>query len=265
MKLSVVTINYNNKEGLQKTISSVIGQTWRDYEWIIIDGGSTDGSKELIEQYQQHFSYWCSEPDKGIYNAMNKGIEHACGEYLLFLNSGDALFDKKTLQKVHDKHSDADIITGQVVRMDNGQLLRQYQSSLLLQLYLDTLNHQGTFIRKDLFNDNLYDENLKIVSDWKFWLDSIIRYNACVEVVDIIVARQDMSGISSDSKSNPDERQIVLKDYLPLFNQKGFEEYLRMYSSPYYIFSENLYKKSHLLYSIGYRFLNFLNFLNRFI
>ena len=85
MKLSIITINYNNKEGLQRTIDSVIGQTWHDFEWIIIDGGSKDGSKELIEQYQQYFAYWCSEPDKGVYNAMNKGIKHAQGEYLLFL------------------------------------------------------------------------------------------------------------------------------------------------------------------------------------
>ena len=80
MKLSIITINYNNKAGLQKTIDSVICQTWKDYEWIIIDGGSTDGSKELIEQYQQYFAYWCSEPDKGVYNAMNKGITKAKGE-----------------------------------------------------------------------------------------------------------------------------------------------------------------------------------------
>jgi glycosyltransferase involved in cell wall biosynthesis len=259
MKLSIITINYNNKEGLRKTIDSVITQTFEDYEWIIIDGGSIDGSKELIEQYQQHFAYWCSELDKGVYNAMNKGIEHARGEYLLFLNSGDALYDMNVLQKVYDIHSNADIISGQVIRMDNNKLLRQYRSSLLLQLYLDTLNHQGTFIRKSLFNDNLYDENLKIVSDWKFWLDSIIRKNASVDVIDVVVARQDMSGISSDSDKEHVERQMVLKEFVPLFYQKGFEEYLTMCASPYCILSENLQKKSHLLYSVGCRFLILLN------
>ncbi len=259
MNLSIITINYNNEEGLRKTIDSVVCQTFKSYEWIIIDGGSTDGSKELIEQYQQHFVYWCSEPDNGVYNAMNKGIGCAHGEYLLFLNSGDTLFDKNVLQKVYDIHSNADIISGQVIRMDNNKLLRQYRSSLLLQLYLNTLNHQGTFIRKSLFNDNLYDENHKMVSDWKFWLDSIIRRNASVDVLDFVVARQDMNGISSDSEKEYAERQMVLKEFAPLFYQKGFEEYLRMCESPYYIFSENLYKKSHLLYSIGCRFLNLLN------
>ena len=94
MKLSIITINYNNCDGLQKTIDSVIAQTWRDFEWIVIDGGSTDGSKELLEQYKEHFSYWCSEPDKGIYNAMNKGIAKANGDYLNFMNSGDAFYEK---------------------------------------------------------------------------------------------------------------------------------------------------------------------------
>lgn len=79
-KLSIITINLNNYNGLKRTINSIISQTFTDYEWIVIDGGSTDGSRELIEQYSNLFAYWCSEPDKGIYNAMNKGIRHIKGE-----------------------------------------------------------------------------------------------------------------------------------------------------------------------------------------
>ena len=105
MKLSIITINYNNLAGLQRTIDSVVCQTWHDYEWIIIDGGSSDGSKELIEQYQEYITYWCSEPDKGIYNAMNKGIDHAHGDYLIFMNSGDAFASKKCIRKsVRESH-----------------------------------------------------------------------------------------------------------------------------------------------------------------
>ena len=91
--LSIITVNLNNCDGLQKTIDSVVGQTFTDYEWIVIDGGSMDGSRELIEQYADCLAYWCSEPDNGIYNAMNKGISRATGEWLLFLNSGDSLFN----------------------------------------------------------------------------------------------------------------------------------------------------------------------------
>ena len=89
MKLSIITVNLNNLEGLKKTYESVVCQTFTDYEWLVIDGGSTDGSREFIEQHQDKFAYWCSEPDKGIYNAMNKGIVKAKGEYLNFMNSGD--------------------------------------------------------------------------------------------------------------------------------------------------------------------------------
>lgn len=94
MKLSIITVNLNNRDGLKRPIDSVVSQTFTNYEWIVIDGGSTDGSRELIEQYSNHFAYWCNEPDKGIYNAMNKGIAHAKGEWLQFLNSGDVLYSK---------------------------------------------------------------------------------------------------------------------------------------------------------------------------
>lgn len=99
-KLTIITINLNNKAGLQTTIDSVIAQTYKDFEWIIIDGGSTDGSKELIEKYTNYIKYWVSEPDKGIYNAMNKGIKVAEGEYLQFLNSGDSLFSNSVLSDI---------------------------------------------------------------------------------------------------------------------------------------------------------------------
>ena len=96
MKLSIITINFNNKAGLERTITSVFQQDFKDFEFIVIDGGSTDGGKELIESNKQHFSYWVSEADKGIYNAMNKGIKMSKGKYVAFLNSDD-WFNNNTL------------------------------------------------------------------------------------------------------------------------------------------------------------------------
>ena len=118
MKLSIITVNLNNCDGLQKTIDSVVSQTFKDFEWIVIDGGSTDGSKELIEQYADHFTYWVSEPDKGIYNAMNKGIRVAKGDYLQFLNSGDYLYDRTTLEKCLLPQNNADVIYGNLYLTD---------------------------------------------------------------------------------------------------------------------------------------------------
>lgn len=111
-QISIITINYNNASGLRKTIKSVIEQTHNDYEYIIIDGASNDSSKDIIQEHQQYIHYWCSEKDTGIYNAMNKGIQKASGEYLLFLNSGDALNDSMVLSDIQKLLSGEDIIYG---------------------------------------------------------------------------------------------------------------------------------------------------------
>ena len=112
MKYSIITVNYNNKNGLEMTIKSVLGQTCKDFEYIIIDGGSTDGSVEVIKKYASRIDYWVSEPDKGVYNAMNKGIRKATGDYLNFMNSGDAYHSTSALEIIAGLHSDDDIIIG---------------------------------------------------------------------------------------------------------------------------------------------------------
>ncbi|MFT4805390.1 MAG: glycosyltransferase involved in cell wall biosynthesis, partial [Psychroserpens sp.] len=100
MKLSIITINFNNAVGLKKTIESVVNQTSNDFEYIVIDGGSNDGSVDVIKEYEAKVSYWVSEVDKGIYHAMNKGILLAKGDYLEFLNSGDILVNETVIQKI---------------------------------------------------------------------------------------------------------------------------------------------------------------------
>ena len=114
-KLSVITINFNNAIGLEKTIKSVIEQKFTDFEFVIIDGDSSDGSKEIIKKYSNKISYWVSEKDKGIYNAQNKGIERAIGEYCLFLNSGDYLVDTTVFQTVFSEKRTQDIIYGDMI------------------------------------------------------------------------------------------------------------------------------------------------------
>lgn len=235
MELSIITINLNNKEGLQKTIDSVASQTWEDFEWILIDGGSKDGSKDLIEENQAHFSYWCSEPDKGIYNAMNKGAEKATGDYLLFLNSGDALHGRSVLERVHSAGFHGDIVSGQAIRMDNGELLRRYDEDILLQLYKDTLNHQATFIRRALFEGIRYDESLSIVSDWKFWLEALVIRRCSFETLDFVVSEQDMMGISyseSFKELQNAERNAVLADLFHPMVLNSLQKYLSLTKQP---------------------------------
>lgn len=262
MKFSIITVNLNNVEGLKRTIDSVVSQTYEDFEWIIIDGGSTDGSRELLDQNQRYFSFWCSEPDKGIYNAMNKGIAHAKGDYLLFLNSGDEFYDNNVLLRIANLNIEVDIVSGQVVRMDNHYLLRSYDNNMLMQLWRDTLNHQGTFIKRSLFKDTLYDETYQIVSDWKFWWETLVFKNASYEIVDIVVARQDMNGISS-SRSVRDERLRVKNEIIPKLFQEMVNEYNRNYT--YMTRANYLYSTNRILYSFGSKLLSLLVKMAHFI
>ena len=124
MKLSIITVNLNNKTGLEKTVKSVCSQTFEEFEFIIIDGGSTDGSLDIIKRYEDNISCWVSEQDKGVYNAMNKGIKMAKGEYLQFLNSGDSLINSDVLNKVFKENKTEDIIfllTDTIQRVRSGE------------------------------------------------------------------------------------------------------------------------------------------------
>ena len=151
MNISVITINYNDKLGLEKTIKSVTNQTLRNFEYIIIDGGSNDGGGEVIEQYKDKIDYWISEPDKGIYNAMNKGIRNATGDFVIFLNSGDIFHDNQVLFKIDSLIcNDFDIYYGDIiVKKTNSQRLKKYPDQLSFSyFYTNALCHQACFIKR---------------------------------------------------------------------------------------------------------------------
>lgn len=204
MKLSIITVNYNNIEGLQKTLDSVISQSYKDFEWIVIDGDSSDGSKALIEKSAKYFSFWCSEPDKGVYDAMNKGILKARGEYCLFLNSGDFLLNRNVLKDVFYVSRDKDILVGWIERTMYGKRVLDKgfdtASITIRHLLRNSLPHQATFIKRELFDKyGLYDDTLKIVSDWKFFMQSIILHNATLENLRIPIAYYEGGGLSDNA------------------------------------------------------------------
>ena len=196
--LSIITVNLNNCEGLKRTIDSVVAQTFTDYEWIVIDGGSTDGSRELIEQYQDHFAYWCSESDRGIYNAMNKGIAHARGEWLQFLNSGDWLYENTTLEKVFSKEYDADVIYGNaIVQIDGKNTIRKYSPQLSLSYLIShPINHQASFYKSSLYDNHYYYEKYIIISDYIFLLELALKNTRFEYYNDILVFSAE-NGIST--------------------------------------------------------------------
>lgn len=218
MKLSIITVNLNNKSGLQKTIDSVISQTYKDFEWIIIDGGSTDGSKELIEKYSSYITYWVSEPDKGIYNAMNKGILVAKGEYLQFLNSGDALATPKILNDVFCANLVEDILYGNVIHIFNEekQKMVKYNHPITLSYFTSggIINHQAAFIKRDLFSNSLYNENLKIVSDWEFWIKQVLL-DRKFKYIDMVIVFFDRNGLTSSITETQKQEHDIVISHLP--------------------------------------------------
>lgn len=221
--LSIITVNLNNIEGLEKTMNSVFEQTYNDFEYIIIDGGSTDGSSEYIESHSDKIDFWVSEKDSGIYNAMNKGIKKAKGKYLQFLNSGDWLAHKTTISNIIGHISNSDIVYGNMIKVfpngDEKQDKGPAANDLSLRNFIEgTLNHSSSFINAELFKRyGLYDENLKIVSDWKFFLIALGLNNSRTKYIDCDIVYFDMDGISNNNMSLIElERGEVIKKVIPI-------------------------------------------------
>jgi glycosyltransferase involved in cell wall biosynthesis len=227
MKISVITVNYNDQLGLERTIKSLQVQTAMNYEHIIIDGGSTDGSAALIEQYQDRFSYWVSEPDNGIYHAMNKGIEVAQGDYILFMNSGDTFYSEHSTALFNKNVGTEDFVYFdiQLVKKNESIIFETHEKLTFSMLRERMPFHQATFIKRELFTKyGSYDEHLKIVADWKFFILAIAKYNASYKYVNEVMSTHYHDGISADPVNAPvikKERESVLQEHFNFF----IEEY----------------------------------------
>ncbi|WP_285010275.1 glycosyltransferase family 2 protein [Pedobacter faecalis] len=223
-KISIITVNLNNAYGLEKTIRSVTEQTFRDFEFLVIDGASTDGSRDILGKYKDKIDVLISEPDTGIYNAMNKGIRQASGDYLLFLNSGDYLHDNMVLQSVAlSIAGNKDIYYGNIIYEEPGkQQFRTFPPLLSFSFFIEhNISHQASFIKRELFQKFfLYNENFRIVSDWEFFIYTICKENVSYQHLDMIITNYDATGISSEINNHVSmhgERNLVLKRHFPAF------------------------------------------------
>lgn len=240
MKLSIITVNYNDAEGLRKTLASVAAQTYRDIEHIIIDAASTDGSVDVIREYESTNSQttnpltiiWSSEKDKGIYDGMNKGIRKATGDYCQFLNSGDTLaYPDVTEQMMAAMEDGIDILYGNMLKIgDKARYVDRSSANYNVTLnmfYRGCLNHSPAYIKRSLFDEyGYYDETLKICSDWKFYMQSIVLGKATTKHVDIVVTHFDMNGISETRKDIlNEERNRLLKEMIPQGILKDYDRY----------------------------------------
>lgn len=221
LKISIITINYNNSEGLKETIQSVLNQDYPYIEYIVIDGGSTDGSKEVIASYKNQIHYWVTEPDKGIYNAMNKGIKAASGDYLLFLNSGDFLIDEQVIKGAVAMGMREDLVSGNMIFHERNENWCPPDSLTFKTFYEGTIPHPTTFIKRSLFDKvGLYNESNSVVSDWEFFLLATCKFNCSYRHIDHYITRFLCDGLSSDPKNMEritSERSKVLNTYFSLF------------------------------------------------
>ena len=261
MKLSIITINYNNAEGLRKTMESVLAQTYTEIEYIIVDGASTDGSVDVIRELATRPTIkWVSEKDTGIYNAMNKGIRMATGEYIEILNSGDILFDANVTQRMIEHLDQINSQNENPIGILYGNMIKEYPDGRRVKdtcgggdytpesfyyFYRGTLNHDCAYIRRDLFEKyGLYNEDMKICSDWEWYVRAIVLGGEKTVYANIDVTVFDMTGISELNGKNKDiilkERREYLESILPAAVLRDYD----MYSLP--IEQYRRLKKYHL-------------------
>ena len=245
MLLSIITINRNNASGLDKTIRSVLSQTWKDFEYIIVDGASSDDSVKVIQTYASLIGErlkWISEPDTGIYNAMNKGIRMSSGEYLLFLNSGDFLAGASVLEDLHIESFTADIVVAKCNVLEGDKVVWTFipqKTYTFGGIYFNGIAHQSSFIKKSLFEKcGLYDESYKYNGDTEFWYRAIIDNQASTQSSDVVVTNYGLGGLSDVLKDNPefnDEHKRILSNplfekFLPdYYNWRKDKEWIRKY------------------------------------
>lgn len=180
-KISIVTVCYNAVHTIEQTILSVSNQTYQNIEYIIIDGGSTDGTVEIIKRYESHFSYWISESDKGIYDAMNKGIKKTSGEWVIFMNSGDLFVDKTVLENVflRDSHSNSEVLVlyGSYKEINNDIISNEIKPLNICTLkYKMPFCHQSTFVKGEILKKYLFDSSLRIAADFKLFNSIYKKY-----------------------------------------------------------------------------------------
>ncbi|MDR2593218.1 MAG: glycosyltransferase [Fibromonadaceae bacterium] len=221
IKLSIITINRNNANGLKQTLASVAEQTFKDFEHIVIDGASTDDSVDVIKKFP-HIAYYVSESDNGRYDAMNKGIKQAKGEYCLFLNSGDYLASQTVLEQVFLNSFNEDIIYGNILFKNlEGSIQKiakpkDFSISFFIE---DTFGHPSSFTKTELLIKlKGYRTDMSIVSDWAFFLEAIYVYGASYKYLPIFISVFITDGICSDTNNIPliqAEREKVWKDLFP--------------------------------------------------
>ena len=239
--ITIITVNFNNASGLQKTMKSVLEQTYQSIQYVVIDGASTDDSVQVIKGFEHHQNLqWISEPDSGIYNAMNKGIRQASGNYLLFINSGDVLEKSDVIEHTVGQIQNNSAFVGcdLLLDTDEGLVKKSHPEEIRFGYLISrTIFHPSTFIRRDLFDTyGLYNESNKIVSDWEFFFKTIGLHGESFQKIGYTLTRFDMTGISSNPENKQqikDEKDRVISNHVSSMKNNAFDAFLfEQYKSP---------------------------------
>lgn len=222
-KISIITVTYNAAKTIEQTILSVVNQTYSNIEYIIIDGGSADGTIDIIKKYQGKIAYWVSEPDNGIYDAMNKGIVVATGDYVYFLGADDWLVDTLVIGKVVNyilrEHIERiDILAGLVWRVDEKLKIKKLSSVLKEEEIYLGIPHQGMFVKTNLYRKNLFNTSLKLVADYDFVIKVWKEKKARFAFLNIPIANYSLGGSSSMST------EIITLEFIKVMNQYSFSK-----------------------------------------
>lgn len=248
MLVSIITINYNNLEGLKKTYDSVQSLKGQDFEFIIVDGLSTDGSSEFVHSLPQRENLIVvSEKDNGIYNAMNKGVCLATGDYCIFMNSGDLFYDSDVIENIkNDLITNKDIVSG--VAYINGQVWKSpEEEELSLTFFLKrSLSHQATFIKRNLLIDDPYDENYKIVSDSLFFFKSLVLKGSSYLKSSVFVTSCEDPGLSGNYEATAEEMRLSILSILP--KRMNYDvDFILEYHNPAVLYIGKFLKKFTIL------------------
>ncbi len=216
-KISVITVVFNDKAHIRQTMESFFSQTWEDKEYIVIDGGSTDGTADIINEYSNRLAFWCSEPDGGIYDAMNKGISHAKGEWINFLNSGDLYASPHALEQAIRKApapDEADVIYGDSIERsdDNGDVYKR-ASDFSMMNYGPIYRHGSSLVRTEVHKKYLYDLTQKgtygYALDW-LQIHQLYREGYRFQYTDVIIEIYLLNGASFGYKQNLTYNRMVV-------------------------------------------------------
>lgn len=221
--LTIITINRNNQVGLRCTLESVRSQQGLSspVEYVVVDGGSTDGSAALLTEFSDIITHSVSERDNGIYNAMNKGVCMASGDYLLFLNSGDTLASNTVLHELEGHTLTGDVVVGLVNTVKDGRVIGRNHTVwggevTLFSLLLTGIPHQGSLTRRELLIETPFDESCRINADFKFFLQRLIIEGRSVQYIPTTISNYGLDGISStNTRLMQQEREEIYRDLVP--------------------------------------------------